>query len=248
MELLYAGRSAMWVLVLLAMISSPIECLNNRPIIGILTQPTDGPLTQFGSSYIAASYVKYVESGGGRVVPVFHNSTADELDAIFENINGLLFPGGGADLDDTPIYYSSLYLYNLALQANDNDDYFPIFGHCMGFELLAILTTQDPNILDDCSAENISYALNLTENAPDSRWIGNAPATVVDIIATEDVCLNNHVMCVFPTTYQENKYLNQFYSVLATNVDTLGNEFISTWEGFDYPIYGMQWHAEKTSI
>jgi len=32
--------------------------LNNRPIIGILTQPTSGKLSTFGSSYIAASYVK----------------------------------------------------------------------------------------------------------------------------------------------------------------------------------------------
>ena len=44
--------------------------LNMRPIIGILTQPSPSELMQFGNSYIPASYVKYVESGGARVVPV----------------------------------------------------------------------------------------------------------------------------------------------------------------------------------
>ena len=44
--------------------------LNNRPIVGVLTQPTDGDMSAYGSSYIAASYVKYLEGGGARVVPV----------------------------------------------------------------------------------------------------------------------------------------------------------------------------------
>ena len=43
---------------------------NDRPIIGILTQPSSSSLSQFGDNYIAASYVKYVESAGARVVPI----------------------------------------------------------------------------------------------------------------------------------------------------------------------------------
>lgn len=93
-----------------------IECINNRPIIGILTQPAEDVFLQWGTSYIAASYVKFIESGGGRVVPVLypkkkknifffflfpffltinsHNSTTEQLDEIFDSINGLFFPGG----------------------------------------------------------------------------------------------------------------------------------------------------------
>lgn len=52
---------------------------NEGPVIGILTQETYWsnfrhhlPLYK---SYIAASYVKAIESSGGRVVPVFTNRT-----------------------------------------------------------------------------------------------------------------------------------------------------------------------------
>ena len=50
---------------------------NNRVIIGVLSQPSDpsGP----GESYIAASYVKFLEASGARVVPFVHNLPKHEI-------------------------------------------------------------------------------------------------------------------------------------------------------------------------
>ena len=39
---------------------------------GVLTQETDGHATKFGTQYVAASYVKFIESAGGRMVPVLY--------------------------------------------------------------------------------------------------------------------------------------------------------------------------------
>ena len=39
---------------------------------GVLTQETDGNVTIFGSQYVAASYVKFIESAGGRMVPILY--------------------------------------------------------------------------------------------------------------------------------------------------------------------------------
>lgn len=61
------------------------ESLNDRPIVGILTQagleedkfvPKDG-------TYIASSYIKFVESGGARVVPVLADMPADKARDYF---------------------------------------------------------------------------------------------------------------------------------------------------------------------
>ncbi|XP_071017836.1 gamma-glutamyl hydrolase-like isoform X2 [Oncorhynchus clarkii lewisi] len=41
-----------------------------------------------GSSYIAASYVKYLESAGARVVPIRINRIDEEYEKIFNSING----------------------------------------------------------------------------------------------------------------------------------------------------------------
>ena len=50
---------------------------NNRVIIGVLSQPSDpaGP----GESYIAASYVKFLEASGARVVPFVHDLPKHEI-------------------------------------------------------------------------------------------------------------------------------------------------------------------------
>lgn len=48
-----------------------------------------------------------------------HNSSQPELKHIFDSINGLIFPGGGSDLNaTTPLYKSAKYLYDLALSVH----------------------------------------------------------------------------------------------------------------------------------
>ena len=82
---------------------------NNRPIIGILSQDLTDDLAakeegSSYSSYIAASYVKFVESGGARVVPVFVNQSDWYYDMIFKDTNGLLIPGGTQSFDNSGKY------------------------------------------------------------------------------------------------------------------------------------------------
>jgi hypothetical protein len=64
---------------------------NSRPLIGILSQPTCGGKTKESArnwdsassssnrSCIAASYVKFVESGGARAVPILYNEPEHSL-------------------------------------------------------------------------------------------------------------------------------------------------------------------------
>ena len=49
----------------------------SRPIIGIVAQTTYGKRRRHGPSYFAASYVKYLEAAGARVVPVKINQTEE---------------------------------------------------------------------------------------------------------------------------------------------------------------------------
>jgi len=230
----------------------PGSCLgnNDRPIIGILTVPTENdPLSRYGYTYLASSYVKFIESGGARVVPIFHNSTTAQLQKLFSSINGVMFPGGGATLtSDTDIYKSGSYLLQLAVQANQAGDYFPILGHCQGFELLSLLVSQNQNILSRVDAENITLPLSFTPAAKGSRWIGRAPLNVVNILASEPVTMNNHMWSVTPSDFAANAGLSAFFRILSTNQDRNGKQFISTMEGINFPVYGAQWHAEKNQF
>ncbi|KAH9779199.1 gamma-glutamyl hydrolase 2 [Citrus sinensis] len=78
----------------------PDSKLNYRPVIGIVTHPGDGASGRLNNatnaSYIAASYVKFVESAGARVIPLIYNEPEDVLFEKLELVNGVLYTGGWA--------------------------------------------------------------------------------------------------------------------------------------------------------
>ena len=152
--------------------------LNERPIIGILSQPGD-PAPK-SMSYIAASYIKWVEAAGARVIPIFYDMTPEEVRARFQVINGLLIPGGGAVLSPGHKFYdTAALLVNLAIEANDNGDYFPVHGTCLGMETLSVIISANYTILGDFNAEDAAAPLLYTENAENSHLIKSLPADVV---------------------------------------------------------------------
>lgn len=71
---LFVQSSKMNTVILLFLAAVPCVYGMDSPIIGILSQETFSIDKYFPNetynSYIAASYVKFVESGGGRVVPI----------------------------------------------------------------------------------------------------------------------------------------------------------------------------------
>lgn len=71
--------------------------INTRPIIGILSQqskPEFEPNINMSTSYIAASYVKWIEAAGGQSVPILNTYSKSHVLKIMSRINGVLLPGG----------------------------------------------------------------------------------------------------------------------------------------------------------
>lgn len=61
----------------------PEEQQTDSPIIGILTLPVTVPSQlKYGTSSFATSYVRWIEAGGARTVPIFYNSSPEELDYV----------------------------------------------------------------------------------------------------------------------------------------------------------------------
>lgn len=219
-----------------------------RPIIGILAQATERrTINKFGRTFISASYVKLIESGGARVVPIFVNQTEDYYRKIFNSINGVVFPGGGSKVFQTKtgVGRSAAYMYAYAKESFLKGDYFPVFGICFGFELLAMLTDSFSCLTTNLSASDISLPLNFTPGYKTSRMFRSAPSDVISILSSQNVTFNAHKKGVTSATFYQNHNLNSFYQPLSTNKDLNGLEFISSMEAYDYPIYGTQWHPEK---
>nr|XP_033806285.1 gamma-glutamyl hydrolase-like isoform X2 [Geotrypetes seraphini] len=211
---------------------------------GILTQEnTDETLKPFGKAYIPASYVKYLESAGCRVAPIRLTLPESEYEKLFYSINGILFPGGAVDLQKSNFAKAAKIFYRLALQVFHIGDYFPVWGTCLGLQLLTVLTAGE-NLLSDALAENVSLPLNLTDDAASSRMFSDFPPDLLKAMSQEKLTANFHHYGIGSQVFKANAKLREFYSVLSTNTDSLGKEYVSTIEGKVYPMYAVQWHPE----
>uniref|UniRef100_A0A8C6WXB2 folate gamma-glutamyl hydrolase n=1 Tax=Neogobius melanostomus TaxID=47308 RepID=A0A8C6WXB2_9GOBI len=217
---------------------------NDRPVIGILTQiVTDEEMKPYGETYIPSAYVKYIESGGSRVMPIRVTCTTEYYEDIFQKINGLLLIGGAADLKTSDFARVAKIFFNLALKANDAGDVFPIWGTCFGMQQLSVLVAGE-NLLSKTTAENEALPLNFTAEAYLSRLFKDFPADLMKAIAQEPLTGNFHRYGLTIKTFQENEKLNNFFTILSTNIADNGAHFVSTIEAKNYPFYGVQWHPE----
>eukprot|EP01134_Creolimax_fragrantissima_P006050 CFRG6050T1 len=225
-----------------------LEPVTDSPIIGILTQPNEeNNLIHFGSSMIYASYVKWIEAAGGRVVPIHYDSSPQRISELFHSVNGVLYMGGEVDIQHPNSYYNAgRQLFELTVEANKQGKHTPLWGTCLGHELLAVLASEDYDILDTgFDAVNLSLPLTFTNHVQDSMMFAHAPESVMKNLATEAITSNEHVMGVTPKRFAINKKLNDFFKVLSVNKDRQGISFVSAIEAREYPIFGIQFHPEK---
>uniref|UniRef100_A0A182PMI1 folate gamma-glutamyl hydrolase n=1 Tax=Anopheles epiroticus TaxID=199890 RepID=A0A182PMI1_9DIPT len=224
--------------------------VNDQPVVGILSQELSYLMTQnYGDdgydSYIAASYVKFVEGAGARVVPIWINQPVEYYETIMSSLNGVLLPGGATWFNQSNGYAEAgRHIYDIAMQYNDNGDYFPVWGTCLGFELLTYLAANGTEHRAHCSSSSQPLPLNFKDDFRKSRLFARAPNDVIDILSNEPVTANFHQFCV--TEANLTAYgLDEDWRVMSVDRDWNGMEFISTIEHKSYPFYGIQFHPEK---
>ena len=235
---------------------------NLKPIIAIMAhRRTSSKDKMCGTEcdVIEASYVKWIESAGGRAVAVPYAASDAHVDALFASTNGLLLPGGASSISD-----AAKRFLGLARAANAaGASYYPVWGTCLGFEWLLQFEANSTEILDDgFDSENITLALNFTEygtaqsrlfttqeSRPQDHY-GYRTSTIRSIFAdsSNPVAMNNHRSGIKPVHLAGNTKLSDFYAVVATNVDRKGVAFVTAMEAKEatMPFYGVQFHPEKS--
>ncbi|XP_060535921.1 gamma-glutamyl hydrolase-like isoform X2 [Cylas formicarius] len=225
----------------------------DTPIIGVLSQETYIISGLFPNvtydSYIAASYVKFVESAGARAVPVWIGQDESYYRRVVDYTNGLLFPGGGTYFNETGGYgEAATYLYRFAIDSNRSGNYYPIWGTCLGMQVLMYASlngTKDVRL--DCSLTNVAIPLNFSKDYENSRMFSRTPDETINILKSKNVTYNQHRYCLTKASLKENDLLDD-WQILATNIDSNGLEFISAMEHRTYPLYGVQFHPEKNQF
>ncbi|EGC28835.1 hypothetical protein DICPUDRAFT_73725 [Dictyostelium purpureum] len=220
--------------------------VNDRPIIGVLTQPS-ASFKSYGKKYIMASYVKFVEMGGARVVPIDYDLPLEEQTKLYNKLNGILLPGGDVDFNKEHQYNKTLYhIWDYFLKTNNGGDYFPLWGTCLGLEEIVSVSGKSYDVLGNFPVHKTSLPISFTEHACTSRLYQDCSTEIINIFKNENVSWNNHNFGISPQKFNEIG-LNKIFDILALNKDENGNTFVSAIEGkHNLPVFAVMSHPEKT--
>ncbi|KAE9585128.1 putative gamma-glutamyl hydrolase [Lupinus albus] len=230
---------------------APNPNLNYKPVIGILTHPGDGASGRLSNdtdaSNIPASYVKFAESGGARVIPLIYNEPIEKLLKKLDLVNGVIFVGGWAK---DGLYLETVErILKIALQRNDAGDHFPIYGICLGFELITMIISEDNNILEQYNARNQASTLQFVKNSNiEGSMFQSFPPDLVKKLSTECIVMQNHRFGISPEKLQGNEKLSSFWEILTISTDENNQVYVSTVRSRNYPVTGFQWHPEKNAF
>ncbi|XP_065861914.1 gamma-glutamyl hydrolase 2-like [Euphorbia lathyris] len=231
--------------------TAPDTKLNYRPVIGILTHPGDGASGRLNNatntSYIAASYVKFVESAGARVIPLIYNEPAEILFEKLNLVNGVLFTGGWAK---NGLYYDTVKaVFKQVLAKNDAGDHFPLYAICLGFELLTMIISEDTSILESFNAADQASTLQFMKNINiEGTVFQRFPPDLLRKMSTDCLVMQNHHYGISPKGLQENQDLSGFFKILTTSADSDNQVYVSTVQAYNYPVTAFQWHPEKNAF
>ncbi|XP_015088782.1 gamma-glutamyl hydrolase 2-like [Solanum pennellii] len=222
--------------------------LNYRPVIGIVSHPGDGASGRLNNasdvSYIAASYVKFAEMAGARVIPIIYTEPPEIINQKLNLVNGIIFTGGWSKKG---LYFEVVKgIFEKVLEKNDAGEHFPLLAICLGFELLTMIISKDNNILEEFSASHQASTVQFVENIKfEGTVFGRFPPVLLKKMTTHCLVMQNHRFGISPERLQANNDLCGFFKILTTSVDKKNKAYVSSVQAQHYPITALQWHPEK---
>ncbi|KAF8719255.1 hypothetical protein HU200_023950 [Digitaria exilis] len=227
--------------------AQPDPAAYDRPVIGIVSHPGDGAGGRISNgtatSYIGASYVKFVEAAGARVIPLVYNEPEERLLEKLSLVNGVLFTGGS---EKQGVYFETIKkVFQYVLDKNDAGEPFPLFAQCLGFELVSMIVSKDNNILETFDAQNQASTLQFPSYSFEGTVFQRFDPDLIKKVSTSCLVMQNHMYGISPKRLRDNGELSSFFRILTTSPDENGKVYVSTVQANKYPITCTQWHPEK---
>jgi len=199
--------------------------------IGILAHPFAGQLDKI---QYPTRYVNWIRLSGA--IPVVFSCYEP---ISLKEVDGLLLTGGDIELPKYTRRQYTIYLKSVqqcirkAKQYNDRGVYFPIWGTCLGFELMIALETSNSistlfDTMDVCD-HYAEAALSFT----------SAPSRIKSYFTPTELARFKRVRCA---NHRHHYGFQRKFDFL--NVVSLDHGYINLVEFKWYPFYGCQFHVE----
>jgi len=138
----------------------------------------------------------------------------------------------------------------MALKANAAGDYFPVFGICLGFELMSMSVADNSSILVSIKTgtDNPKNLYPLVEKNESKMFYHMEHDLYYDGIRNKKLAYFHHSFTVDPKAWESNKHLAGNFTVTSVTNDTEKTTYAATVEGKNIPFFGVQFHPEKDTF
>jgi hypothetical protein len=158
---------------------------------------------------------------GAQVVPIFAFSNTSYLDDILSKVNGVLFTGGGQEFNIKHKWTANAdHILKFAMEQNKKGNPYPIWGTCLGFELLAYLTSgYDSKVLSPVRGE--SAVKNTIKIVGSSYLYGDVtPNLKYELENGQGIVYFNHVWALSSSYFHGSTYLKDFWRLVSTTTSS----------------------------
>jgi gamma-glutamyl hydrolase len=221
--------------------------------IGILSSPMPVTRLKQAASYVDHEYVEWVQLSGASAVVVPFNT--DQLDQYLDSLHGMVFCGGAienkkthsaAQHDRYMEVFRTIFAYAVERQKAGNC--FPLFGVCLGFQLLALMgaDTRCNRPVDSLQNVAVHRTSPITFLGSASRMKRHFPAALRRQMQASACALHSHQYGFTLTDDLYVRHLAQYLTVVSVDQTDEGVDFVNLFEYKNCPFYGCQWHVERT--
>ena len=214
-----------------------------KPVIGIYGNPNpENDMTNNNMTYVPLSYIRWLESFGADVMIIQQWYNKKEIDEILSKINGILFTGGGRDFNLNAIWEkNAIYIIEKA-----KNDKIPVWGTCMGFQLINVLLSRNLSILvQKFNDSSVVHGMIVSDETKKSRMYSLFDESNFSLLEKETT-LYFHSWGFEPEIYKTTN-LTSIFNVNSISKDSSNVQFVNSIEGKNenIKIYATQYHPEK---
>mmetsp|Transcript_19903 Transcript_19903/g.45955 ORF Transcript_19903/g.45955 Transcript_19903/m.45955 type:complete len:281 (+) Transcript_19903:63-905(+) len=217
--------------VALALLPCLVGAAERRPVIAIY--PTE-------DDWYLVAYQEWLAAAGASSYVMPWKAKREEVDKIFDSVNGFLIPGGG-----DPVGATVTRMVERAVKANAEGDYFPVWGTCLGFEWIVDIFAGYASIKSNFDSEELASALNFTDSIAESRTYAGLDSNVMNGLTNQANVWYMHHKGIEPEKARHHKGFMEVFNILSTSLDRKGRPYVAQIEGKALPIYANQFHPEK---
>ncbi|EAR95915.1 gamma-glutamyl hydrolase (macronuclear) [Tetrahymena thermophila SB210] len=220
----------------------------NKPVIGLFMQTSSDPnfpADQF--TWVDACDVQHWQSEGAQIVPIYSSYSYEEIDYLLERVNGVHFPGGGADLwlnvanktGFTDMTLKAQHILNRTLEWNSQGRFFPLQGTCLGLELITLAYSNYSQVLSDYNDDNICRPVEFLSYG---KMYQNMSSFLKSFISNGQALYVYHHWGLSPKNF--DKFMSKEFILTTQMRDFDDNIYVGSYEHKQYPIYAIQFHPE----